>query len=60
MQRLSSLKHLARDASGLATIEYLIIFVTVSLLLTFTVIWLGPSLIDYFELRVMWLSLPIP
>lgn len=60
MHRLSSLTHLARDASGLATIEYLIILATVSLLMTFTVLWLGPSLLDYFALRVMWLSLPIP
>lgn len=60
MEQKSARQALLESELGTATIEYVIVLVAVALPLTLAVIFLGPGLVDFFEIRVMWLSLPLP
>jgi hypothetical protein len=48
------------DERGSSSLEYIFFFAAVSLLLSATVIAIGPDLVDLFRLRAAWLSLPVP
>ncbi len=45
---------------GTATLEYIIVLTMVSIGVSSAIVAMGPSLVRFFEIRVMWLSLPIP
>jgi Flp pilus assembly pilin Flp len=48
------------DVRGTATIEYVIILVLVTIGAAFAIVAIGPSLVELFRVRVLWLSLPFP
>lgn len=48
------------DQRGTATIEYVVIVLTVTIGAAGAVALLGPGLVALFRMRVMWLSLPVP
>lgn len=61
MNRVSVLRdHLSQDERGLAMVEYVIVLLVVTLPIALAIAAIGPPLVAYFEIRVMWLSLPIP
>lgn len=54
------LARLASDERGLASVEYLVIFVAVTLGAALILAGLGPTLIRSFEWQVAVLGLPVP
>jgi Flp pilus assembly pilin Flp len=50
----------ARDERGTATVEYVVILVSVALLCVLAMVGLGPPLVRAFQAQVTWLLLPFP
>ena len=48
------------DERGAATLEYLVVMLSLTIATAIAVAALGPGLVRLFEIRVMWLSLPLP
>lgn len=48
------------DERGTATVEYVFIFLGLTLGIAAALMVVGPDLLDLYRLRVAWLALPIP
>lgn len=50
----------ARDERGTATVEYVVILVSVAIVCVLATVGLGPPLVRAFSAQVAWLLLPFP
>lgn len=53
-------RDLLDDCRGTATLDYLMVLVTLSIGAAFLLKGLGPGVVELFHVRVTWLALPIP
>lgn len=54
------MRSLHSDNRGTATLEYLIVLVSFTIVVTLALLTIGPSLVEQFQVRVAWLALPFP
>lgn len=48
------------DCRGTATLDYLMLLVTLSIGAAFLIKGIGPGVVELFHVRVTWLAMPIP